>query len=51
MNKYQRLNISERELIGQYLSHGKSLQNIALNLNRKVSNIGRVLKHFQMLLN
>ncbi|MBW0160813.1 MAG: helix-turn-helix domain-containing protein, partial [Sediminibacterium sp.] len=30
MNKYQRLSIDERELIGQYLSQGKSLRSIAL---------------------
>ena len=46
MNKYQRLSIDERELIGQYLSQGKSLRFIALCLNRNVSTISRELKHF-----
>lgn len=46
MNKYQRLSIDERELIGQYLSQGKSLRCIALCLNRHVSTISRELKHF-----
>ena len=36
MNKYQRLSIDERELIGQYLSQGKSLRFIALYINREV---------------
>jgi len=46
MNKYQRLGIDERELIGQYLSQGKSLRSIALCLGRHVSTISREVKHF-----
>ena len=46
MNKYQRLSIDERELIGQYLSQGKSLRCIALCLNRQVSTISREVKYF-----
>lgn len=46
MNKYQRLSIDERELIGQYLSQGKSLRFIVLCLNRQVSTISREVKHF-----
>lgn len=44
MNKYQRLSIDERELIGQYLSQGKSLRFIALCINRQVSTISREVK-------
>ena len=46
MNKYQRLSIDEREMIGQYLSQGKSLRFIANSLNRQVSTISREVKHF-----
>ena len=46
MNKYQRLSIDERELIGQYLSQGKSLRSIALCLSRQVSTISREVKYF-----
>ena len=46
MNKYQRLSIDERELIGQYLSQGKSLLSIALCLVRHVSTISREVKYF-----
>jgi len=46
MKKYQRLSIDERELIGQYLSQGKSLRSIALCLGRHVSTISREVKHF-----
>ena len=46
MNKYHRLSIDEREMIGQYLSQGKSLRSIALCLNRPVSTISRELRPF-----
>lgn len=46
MNKYQRLSIDEREMIGKLLSQGKSLRQIALRLNRHVSTISREVKHF-----
>lgn len=46
MNKYQRLSIDERELIGQYLSQGKSLRFIALCINRQVSTISREVKYY-----
>lgn len=46
MNKYQRLSIDERELIGQYLSQGKSYRYIALCLNRSVSTISREVKYY-----
>ncbi len=46
MNKYQRLSIDERELIGLLLSQGKSLRFIALCLNRHISTISREVKYY-----
>jgi IS30 family transposase len=46
MEKYQRLSLDEREMIGQHLSHGKSLRFIAESLGRNVSTISREVKHF-----
>ena len=46
MEKYQRLSLDEREMIGQLLSQGKSLRFIAESLGRNVSTISRAVKHF-----
>ena len=46
MEKYQRLSLDEREMIGQQLSQGKSLRFIAECLGRNVSTISREVKHF-----
>ena len=46
MEKYQRLSLDEREMIGQLLSQGKSLRFIAEALLRNVSTISREVGHF-----
>jgi IS30 family transposase len=46
MEKNQRLNLDEREMIGQLLSQGKSLRFIAETLGGNVSTISREFKHF-----
>lgn len=46
MEKYQRLSLDEREMIGQLLSQGKSLRFIAEALSRNVSTISREVGHF-----
>lgn len=46
MEKYKRLSLDEREMIGQLLSQGKSLRFIAEALSRNVSTISREVGHF-----
>jgi len=46
MEKYQRLSLDEREMIGQLLSQGKSLRFIAESLSRNVSTISREIGPF-----
>ena len=46
MRKYSRLDLEERELIGQFLSQGLSLRSIAKNLNRNVSTISREIRYY-----
>lgn len=46
MRKYTRLDLEEREMIGQLLSQGKSLRSIALKLNRYVSTISREVRYY-----
>jgi IS30 family transposase len=46
MGKYQRLNLDDREMIGQLLSQVKSLRFIAESLGRNVSTISRETGHF-----
>lgn len=46
MEKYQRLSLDEREMIGQLLSQGKSLRFIAEALSRNVSTISREVGPF-----
>jgi IS30 family transposase len=46
MEKYQRLSLDEREMIGQLLSQGKSLRFITETLFRNASTISREVRHF-----
>jgi IS30 family transposase len=46
MEKYQRISLDKREMIGQLLSQGKSLTFIAETLTRNVSTISREVGHF-----
>ena len=46
MEKYQRLSLDEREMIGQQLLQGKSLRFIAECLGRNVNAVSREVKHF-----
>ena len=46
MEKYQRLSLDERDMIGQLLSQGKSLRFIAEALSRNVSTISREVGYF-----
>lgn len=46
MEKYQRLSLDEREMIGQQLSQGKSLRFIAESIGRNLTTISCVVKHF-----
>jgi len=46
MEKYQRLSLDEREMIGQLFSQSKSLRFITEFLGRNVSTISREVKHF-----
>lgn len=48
MIKYQRLSLDEREMIGQFLSQGKSLRFIARSLSRNVSTISREVRLFRL---